>query len=116
VDEVVEYLGLPDTDVNMRSEARARALRGATARRERRAALTECLRCCPSALRRAAHAARQDLSTALHYACTFGGHDHPAIAKARQPCCALLAAPRARMGASSRAPWRHSCSSSTVRT
>jgi hypothetical protein len=38
VDEVVEYLGLPDTDVNMRSEARTRARawrHGAAARRQR---------------------------------------------------------------------------------
>ena len=27
--------------------------------------------------------AAQDLCTALHYACCYGGHDHPAIAKAR---------------------------------
>lgn len=68
---MAEYLGLPDTDVNQRAEARPRSGVGQPAREEPRR-------------RRLKRPCAQDLSTALHYACTFPGHDHPAIAKARR--------------------------------
>lgn len=72
---------LPETDVNMRAEARAagetRAARGRGSKRvERRRA--------PDTTRRALRrAAPQNLCTALHFAAAFGGQDHPAIVRVR---------------------------------
>ena len=74
VDEVVEYLSMPETDVGMRSEARRASHQtsgdGSSVDIRSRVA--------------GRRGAAQDLCTALHYACCYGGHDHPAIAKARE--------------------------------
>ena len=64
---------MPETDIGMRSEARraSRQPRGDASPFDIRSRVA------------GRRATAQDLCTALHYACCYGGHDHPAIAKAR---------------------------------
>ena len=80
---MVEYLSLPDTDVNMRAEAR----RGAQTPHASPAPGAPDVPSPNAGRPRGA----QDLQTALHYACTFGGHDHPAIAQVRAAAAAASA-------------------------